>query len=488
MRALRVRLSRHVAAAVTAVALACFAAGGAEAMTRSTRPHAHPVTQAQEPGPSHTRAHDKKSAASGKKHAPSNRTAAKASRHQPAAERAQAHGKGRHREPAPEPADDPVPMKRASRRSSARRLLRETASSAAPAHHSHAPSATHAAAMETASAEQKPITSDEFVRAAMGTAPASADKLATGVSHPDEMDDQAPVTPVPVIRKPQPPVAHVAAADVPPPPAASRVDGFGAEGAVPNSNHRTLARTMAAHRNDPLLTAKAPVLSGEEQNEITEEAIKPVVVPAVYTRGGRVLMPAPLKGSHDVLVHQNLMADHDGLERIQDDAQLDGLLDSHQLARLPESGSLHVNPDLPENRRYARPWTVRFAADTARAYAARFGVPLQVNSAVRTVTYQLRLMRVNGNAAAVDGDTASPHLTGQAIDIGKRGMSAAQLAWMRAYLLPLMQAGKIDVEEEFQQACFHVSVYRSYLPAKRKMQVAQVTRREAGEAQVEDPQ
>jgi hypothetical protein len=35
---------------------------------------------------------------------------------------------------------------------------------------------------------------------------------------------------------------------------------------------------------------------------------------------------------------------------------------------------------------------------------------------------------------------------------------------MRSWLLPLQQAGKIDVEEEFQQACFHITVYKSYLP------------------------
>jgi hypothetical protein len=54
------------------------------------------------------------------------------------------------------------------------------------------------------------------------------------------------------------------------------------------------------------------------------------------------------------------------------------------------------------------------------------------------------------------------------MDLGKRGMSVAQIAWMRAYLLPLMQSGKIDVEEEFQQACFHISVYRTYLPVPSK--------------------
>ncbi len=54
---------------------------------------------------------------------------------------------------------------------------------------------------------------------------------------------------------------------------------------------------------------------------------------------------------------------------------------------------------------------------------------------------------------------------------GKKGMSRAELAWMRARLLPLMQAGKIDVEEEFRQACFHISVYRTYLPPTHEVAV-----------------
>jgi hypothetical protein len=34
-------------------------------------------------------------------------------------------------------------------------------------------------------------------------------------------------------------------------------------------------------------------------------------------------------------------------------------------------------------------------------------------------------------------------------------------------LVPLQAAGKIDVEEEFYQACFHITVYRSYRPEAR---------------------
>ena len=187
-------------------------------------------------------------------------------------------------------------------------------------------------------------------------------------------------------------------------------------------------------------------------------------------------MRAPLKGSHDVLVHQNVMADNDGLERIQTDADLERLRAAHLLVALPASESLHVNEDLPANRRVARPWTAMFAADIGRAFYTRFHEPIYLTSAVRTVNYQAHLQLVNGNAAGLWGDTASPHLTGQAVDLAKRGMSSAELAWMRGYLLPLMQAGKIDVEEEFHQACFHVSVYRSYAAGRRVLQheVAQV--------------
>ena len=98
----------------------------------------------------------------------------------------------------------------------------------------------------------------------------------------------------------------------------------------------------------------------------------------------------------------------------------------------------------------------------ARAHQAAFHKPITVNSAVRTVEYQKRLMGTNGNAAAAEGDVVSPHLTGATIDIGKQGMSRKEMDWMRRQLLGLEEAGKIDVEEEFQQACFHITVYKSY--------------------------
>ncbi|HSY36695.1 MAG TPA: DUF5715 family protein [Acidobacteriaceae bacterium] len=199
------------------------------------------------------------------------------------------------------------------------------------------------------------------------------------------------------------------------------------------------------------------------REDLAEEAGQPVVLPGLY-RYGRLVVQPPMRGTREILVHQNMIADEEGLSRIQDDEDLRRMRTERMLVDFPETTSLHVNAELAGDRRCARPWTVRFAGDIARAYYARFHQPLQVNSAVRTVAYQLRLRRVNGNAAGIGGEMASPHLTGEALDFGKHDMSTEEIAWMRAYLRPLMQVGKVDVEEEFQQACFHISVYRSYAP------------------------
>jgi hypothetical protein len=194
-------------------------------------------------------------------------------------------------------------------------------------------------------------------------------------------------------------------------------------------------------------------------------ASTPVILPTLYNKRGRLIVPPPLKGSREILLHQNQIADRDGLQRIQNDDNLLEMRSQKLLVALPSSYALEVDDRLPENRRYCRPWTAQFLATMARAHYAHFHTPLQVNSAVRTVEFQQHLVHINGNAAPAEGYTASPHLTGQAIDIAKHGLSLTEIAWMRGYLLPLVQEGKVDVEEEFQQSCFHISVYKRYLPS-----------------------
>ncbi len=247
-----------------------------------------------------------------------------------------------------------------------------------------------------------------------------------------------------------------------------------------HASHTVLATPAAV----PCHRSPAPVASVPSEAHVATVAAAPVsAAPAlplrtrrahlatqpVTTNAGiqplrRIHFVPPLRGSLASLERQNQRDEAEGLVRIEDDAQLNQLEADRAIVPVPVSYSLRVNPDLPANRRYCRPWTSRFLADLARSHYARFHRVLQVNSAVRTVQFQRSLLAVNGNAAPAEGDIASPHLTGAAVDIGKKDMSLSELSWMRAWLLPLQTAGKIDVEEEFYQSCFHITVYRSYSP------------------------
>jgi hypothetical protein len=202
------------------------------------------------------------------------------------------------------------------------------------------------------------------------------------------------------------------------------------------------------------------------QRREAEAPPRPAVVETVSLSTTRFAMPPPLRGSYESLVRQNEKTEAEGLERIQDDNDLADRIARKMLVPVPGSAALTINSNLPENRRYCRPWTAGFLTDLSRAHAASFRGPLVVSSAVRTVAYQKQLEKVNGNATSAEGDVASPHLTGATIDIAKQGLTRQEVGWMRAWLLPLEQAGLIDVEEEFQQSCFHITVYKNYVPGK----------------------
>ena len=163
-------------------------------------------------------------------------------------------------------------------------------------------------------------------------------------------------------------------------------------------------------------------------------------------------------------MRQNEQTVSDGLQRILDETDLSQRIGEKLLIPVPEDSGMVVSEALPENHRYCRPWTASFLADLDRSHLGRFHRPLYVSSAVRTVEYQKQLMRRNHNAAAAEGDIVSPHLTGATIDIAKKGMSRDELKWMRDWLLPLQTRGVIDVEEEFRQSCFHITVYKAYAP------------------------
>lgn len=166
-------------------------------------------------------------------------------------------------------------------------------------------------------------------------------------------------------------------------------------------------------------------------------------------------------GSHEMLVQQNVELDKLQLPRINDDYELMRYELSQDLVPVSESDALKIATNLPDNRRYCRPWTRDFLEDFSAAFYNEFHQPIQVNSLVRTVEQQHTLRRHNRFAAPEFGDTASTHLTGVTADLSRRGFTKAQYAWVRAYLMPLHEAGLVDPIEE-SQPVLHVVVYDRY--------------------------
>jgi hypothetical protein len=166
-------------------------------------------------------------------------------------------------------------------------------------------------------------------------------------------------------------------------------------------------------------------------------------------------------GSHEMLVHENEELNRLQLPRIADEGELIRYEVAQVLVPVNETEALKLAADLPENRRYCRPWTRDFLQDFTQAYYEHFHTPLQVNSLVRTMQQQGRLRRHNRYAAPEWGDTASTHLTGVTFDMSRRGLTGEQYGWILAYLLPLKESGMIDPIEE-SQPVLHVVVFDKY--------------------------
>jgi hypothetical protein len=185
--------------------------------------------------------------------------------------------------------------------------------------------------------------------------------------------------------------------------------------------------------------------------------------PAVYSRfHWRLSKWNPMfKGSHDLLVQQNQELDQAQLPRIFDDNELIRMELAQDLVPVSETDALKISSELPDTRRYCRPWTRDFLQNFSQAFYTEFHTPIQVNSLVRTVQQQQRLRRHNRFAAPEWGDTASTHLTGVTFDMSRRGLTPQQYAWILSYLLPLKEGGMVDPIEE-SQPVLHVVVFEKY--------------------------
>ncbi len=159
---------------------------------------------------------------------------------------------------------------------------------------------------------------------------------------------------------------------------------------------------------------------------------------------------------------QNVRADADDLSRMTDDLMIRRFRRAALLVPVPGSTSSYFLHQVPARFRYLRPWAKLFLTRLSGQFRARFGARLRVTALVRTAVYQRGLGGRNGNAAAASGPLQSSHLTGATLDISKRFMKPAHVAWMRRVLYSLRERDVLYALEEFSQPCFHVMVYRSY--------------------------
>ncbi len=79
---------------------------------------------------------------------------------------------------------------------------------------------------------------------------------------------------------------------------------------------------------------------------VQQAATEPILLPTLYNDRGRLIVPAPLVGSHEILVRQNELADQDGLGRVQDDADLEAMRAKGMLVAIPVNGALVVDERL----------------------------------------------------------------------------------------------------------------------------------------------
>lgn len=142
-----------------------------------------------------------------------------------------------------------------------------------------------------------------------------------------------------------------------------------------------------------------------------------------------------------------------GLERIVDEHRLAELVADGTLVALLPNSAVVIAPSLPPNRRYVLPMARDLVQNLASAYYAEFGLPLQIDSAVRSKDVQRKLRHRNKSAAPVDGEVASSHEAGTTVDFSRR-MTKRQLKWLEWRLLYYYGRNLVLVEEE--KHCVHV--------------------------------
>jgi len=193
------------------------------------------------------------------------------------------------------------------------------------------------------------------------------------------------------------------------------------------------------------------------------------------TRTQYVRWTTSLRGSHASLLRQNAEIDRLQIPRIEDDAALQDMVAQGELVSIHQTPYLTIDSRLDAGNRYCREWVLLFLSDISRDFYRQFHKQLQVNSAVRTVEEQKRLMRHNRNAAPADGDTASSHLAGITVDLARKGLTRKERKWMTTQLLQMERRGLVEAVEERYQSCYHVMVSSKYSDWRDDQQLANKT-------------
>lgn len=170
-----------------------------------------------------------------------------------------------------------------------------------------------------------------------------------------------------------------------------------------------------------------------------------------------------LRGSRGSLQKQNAIADREDLTRIRNEDAIARFVRAGLLVPIPDGKyGIVVDQRLEDDRRYCRPWTVKFLKDLGTRFQKKFGKPIRVNSCVRDKETQEDLRDRNGNAARTSGPRASSHLTGSTVDIARIGLNGTEQAFIRSRLLFHERGGRIEATQESRQAVWHIMVFKQY--------------------------
>ena len=162
--------------------------------------------------------------------------------------------------------------------------------------------------------------------------------------------------------------------------------------------------------------------------------------------------------SHTEQIAQNQVIERLNLLRIKDSKQLNALIRRGRLVPIRSTAVLSVESGLPMERRYCLVSTLVLLEELSARYHERFGEPIVVTSAVRTMQVQSWLLRFNRNAAPIHGEAASSHMTGATVDISRRHMTREQDRFVEGALEVYTLYNKAIYIKENTQRCFHIFV------------------------------